>query len=271
MRKLDFFSTEQQDEFVANVFRFKENGIFLDVGSAHPIVANNTYALELNFNWTGYCFDLYRIMPGYWNGKDKVWVDSNWYDQRQAPWCQLDVTSEEFTIFLKNHFPKGTIVDYISVDVDMPDRSLSLIALERILNSEIEFKCLTFEHELHKWGHTYKEAAADLLRKRGFVCIIENTRMYGGGMLPDAQQYNEDWWVHKDHFDQAVLDFYARNMYYFDAVQALRRCLGNDYTAHRHSNQAYPSQMDYFISDSQQQSHICLHHPWKPAYNSDLI
>jgi len=46
------YSQNSQDLFVYSVLQ-KNNGYFLEIGSNHPIIHNNTYLLENNFNWKG--------------------------------------------------------------------------------------------------------------------------------------------------------------------------------------------------------------------------
>jgi hypothetical protein len=41
-----------QDMFVDKITN-KKNGTFLEIGSHHPIVSNNTYILEKKHNWKG--------------------------------------------------------------------------------------------------------------------------------------------------------------------------------------------------------------------------
>jgi len=44
---IEFYSLEQQDEFILNLFDHKRNGTFLDVSCWHPIGGSNTYYLSL--------------------------------------------------------------------------------------------------------------------------------------------------------------------------------------------------------------------------------
>ena len=47
------YSQAAQDLFVLKVLNNKKNGTFLEIGSRHPIIANNTYLLENQYNWKG--------------------------------------------------------------------------------------------------------------------------------------------------------------------------------------------------------------------------
>ena len=47
------YSQAAQDLFVLKVLNNKKNGIFLEIGSRHPIISNNTYLLENQYDWRG--------------------------------------------------------------------------------------------------------------------------------------------------------------------------------------------------------------------------
>ena len=42
-----------QDKFVVSVLKNKQNGFFLEIGSNHPKLINNSYVLEKELNWKG--------------------------------------------------------------------------------------------------------------------------------------------------------------------------------------------------------------------------
>jgi len=43
------YSQAAQDLFVLKVLDNKKGGVFLEIGSSHPIIANNTYSLETQY------------------------------------------------------------------------------------------------------------------------------------------------------------------------------------------------------------------------------
>ena len=47
------YSQAQQDVFILNILKGKQNGYFVELGSNDPIVINNTFLLETHFNWKG--------------------------------------------------------------------------------------------------------------------------------------------------------------------------------------------------------------------------
>jgi len=47
MSSVKYNGQAEQDKFVLNVMKHKQNGFFLEIGSNHPIHINNSYILEL--------------------------------------------------------------------------------------------------------------------------------------------------------------------------------------------------------------------------------
>jgi hypothetical protein len=47
----------QQDKWVEEVFNFKENRYFVDVGAYDGFTFNSTYTLEKKYNWNGICIE----------------------------------------------------------------------------------------------------------------------------------------------------------------------------------------------------------------------
>jgi FkbM family methyltransferase len=55
---LDYVSQCEQDKWaIEEVFNFKRNGYFVDIGAADGVVISNTYVLEKEFQWSGVCIE----------------------------------------------------------------------------------------------------------------------------------------------------------------------------------------------------------------------
>lgn len=52
-----FFSQSGQDRFVDEFFNNKNKGVFLDIGANDGISLSNTYFLEKEREWSGFCFE----------------------------------------------------------------------------------------------------------------------------------------------------------------------------------------------------------------------
>lgn len=53
-----YYSQLKQDQYVAeNIFNFKRNGVFFDIGAHDGITCSNTYFFEKELGWTGICIE----------------------------------------------------------------------------------------------------------------------------------------------------------------------------------------------------------------------
>lgn len=52
-----YFSQDGQDKYVAEIFNYNENGVFVDIGANDGITFSNTYFLEKKLNWKGVCVE----------------------------------------------------------------------------------------------------------------------------------------------------------------------------------------------------------------------
>jgi hypothetical protein len=213
---LKFHSHEQQDEFVFNVLDQKTDGFFLDVACGHPLIGSNTYTLEKYLNWTGFCFDIVDAESQH-----------QWSSKRTAKFLNIDATSDSFRDFLKNNIPKNTIIDYISLDIDFTN---TVVALKKIIDAGVEFKTMTFEHEICNWGPQQRDESREILTGLGTVRLFEDVR-HPTFLLPDpsASSAFEDWWIHPKYIDPAILTIGTTEWFYRDNVQLLKEYKNQNY------------------------------------------
>ncbi len=57
IKKASFVEQHGQDFFVANYFKNKKKGVFVDIGANDGICFSNSYALEKKYNWSGLCIE----------------------------------------------------------------------------------------------------------------------------------------------------------------------------------------------------------------------
>ena len=53
--------------FPLQILNYKKNGVYVELGSSHPINGNNTYTLESNYGWTGLSIDIEEKMCNEFN------------------------------------------------------------------------------------------------------------------------------------------------------------------------------------------------------------
>jgi hypothetical protein len=239
MKTIEFYSWEQQDEFIINLFKHKTDGIFLDISAAHPRVGSNSYTLEKSFSWKGHAFDIIDVHQAF-----------GWNNIRSTPFIQQDATSESLTQFLKDNY-SNQVIDYISLDVDAHDTNLALPVLKRILDAGIRFKALTFEHELYMHGPATRDESRQLLESLGYVRLFGDVCAWGA--KPDrfkSGEYFEDWWVDPQYFDAEILAVASEKTYTFDCVNKLRIISGVEYTANHMCCRAFPNEWCIWLNEA---------------------
>jgi hypothetical protein len=240
MQTIEFHSHEQQDEFIFNLFKQKQNGFFLDISCGNPRIGSNSYTLEKYCGWNGIGFDI-----------GDVEKDLQWSQYRKSPFVKMDATSPHLTNFLNNNAPE--VVDYISLDVDAAGTNLALQSLHRVLSSNVKFKAMTFEHECYIHGQSIRDQASAVLEDRGFIPLFADVRLWAGGVGDDSGSTFEDWWIHPDYFDKSILEIQEQGLYYFECVEKLKTALGNEYLARHRCSRAWPKEYDLFWHAQEEQ------------------
>ena len=176
-----FNGQSQQDRFVLNVLNYKKNGYFLEIGSNHPIIINNSYLLETKYNWKGimveYVNDFLPLYKEHRPNSIHVINDARTIDYKN--------------LFEQNNFP--TSLDYLQIDLEVSNGSTieTLIQLDSNIFDTYKFATVTFEHDIYNtnFANTRIESRK-IFKKRGYICIFEDINNHG-------YPY-EDWYVHPD-------------------------------------------------------------------------
>jgi hypothetical protein len=176
-----FNGQAQQDRFVLNVLNYKKNGYFLEIGSNHPIIINNSYILETKYNWKGimveYINDFLPLYKEHRPNSIHVINDARTIDYKN--------------LFEQNNFP--TSLDYLQIDLEVSNGSTieTLIQLDSNIFDTYKFATVTFEHDIYhtNFANTRIESRK-IFKKRGYICIFEDIHNHGNPY--------EDWYVHPD-------------------------------------------------------------------------
>jgi len=167
-----------QDKFVIEQLKGKKNGVFIDIGGAHPTDINNTYTLENELDWRGLSFD---IGPPYSHGCESMSLDEYkdfWSSNRTTPIICGDALTQNYSqIFKDNNLPKH--MDYLTIDLEPPRTTLDCLLL--IPFDEYIFNVITFETDYYRDTST-REPSREFLTSHGYKLVMENNQ--------------EDWYVH---------------------------------------------------------------------------
>lgn len=198
------YSQAQQDVFILNILKGKQNGYFIELGSNDPIVINNTFLLETHFNWKG-------IMIEY----NETYLDKYKEIRPNSVHIINDATLIDYNdLFLKNDVPQN--IDYLQVDLE-PGNGSTLKLIELFDNSGIfdkyKFAVVTFEHDIYQASNPEftdaekqvyidtKNKSIEIFKKYGYVMVFENIND-----KRDLSVAFEDWYVHPDLVDMNYIN-----------------------------------------------------------------
>lgn len=183
------FSQAYQDLFVLSMLNGLYNGTYLEIGSNEPFQLSNTALLEQNYNWKGISIDIEPHMVNLFNDHRK---------NKAVCINALDVDYAKFiNLHLRNSIKPVEVVDYLQVDCEPP--SVTFEILQKILESDVKFRVITFEHESYYAGDDFKLASRILLEEKGYQLVVSDIC---------NDEYNtayEDWWVYPTLVDEQLI------------------------------------------------------------------
>jgi hypothetical protein len=186
------YSQNSQDLFVYSVLQ-KNNGYFLEIGSNHPIIHNNTYLLENKFNWKGLLIEY-----------DKSFEESYKIDRPNSIYQINDARNINYReIMDNNNFPAN--MDYLQIDLDVDNKSTldTLILLDNTIFDKYKFATVTFEHDIYSGNYfDTQKISREIFNKRGYVLVFPNVKVF----WEDDYKPFEDWYVHSDLIDLEIIN-----------------------------------------------------------------
>lgn len=178
MKKFNKTSSSHQDIFAYQIGGSKGN--YLEIGGGDSYTANNTYALEKWHGWQGVSIEI-----------NKKRHAESWQTRQNPIVWDSALTIDYEKLLQDNNIPLS--LDYLQVDIEPASRTFE--ALERVLDTNISFKCCTFEHDSYamKKGDTnYKVKADELMLRNGYKVAVENV------LSRKNKKYYETWYVRND-------------------------------------------------------------------------
>lgn len=180
----------QQDKFVLNITKNKQNGFFLEIGSNDPININNTYVLENTYGWKG-------IMVEF----SDAWLNEYKKHRPNSIHIINDATKVDYkATFEANNVPLH--LDYLQIDLEA-DNGSTLNALKK-LDTEVmdkyKFATVTFEHDIYHTNHSNTRLESrSIFEKRGYIRVFSDVNNAG-------ENPYEDWYVHPDLVDMKTIN-----------------------------------------------------------------
>lgn len=191
-----FNSDAKQDKFVANIFNFKQNGYYLDIGANDSKRSNNSFYLSDALKWQGICVEYNEIHA------------KSFSNRENCTFIQKDATLINYKdLFIESKFPKE--IDYLSLDVD----TKSLEVLKILPLKEYQFKAITIEHDSYIYGDLYKAEQRNILQENGYYLICSDVFVQQPNFNIKEASF-EDWWVHPKFFNESILKKIQSNKEY---------------------------------------------------------
>lgn len=164
-----------QDMFVLSVLDGQRNGTFVEIGSGHPELFNNTLLLEKDFGWKGISLD---------NSERMCHIFSR---TRNTNIVLADAANTDYKALFKQHCLEQRI-EFLRINSEYA----SIEALKRIPFDKHEFSIIQFQHNAVWWGNDFKEESRKILSKIGYILMVSDVAV-------DERSNYEDWWVHPDY------------------------------------------------------------------------
>ena len=166
------YSRHFQDMFVLSALDGKRNGSFVELGSGHPELFNNTKLLEENFGWKGISVD---------NSERLCHIFSR---KRSTGIILEDASQLDYRVLFKQQCFDQRI-DFLRINAERA----SIEALKKIPFDKHEFGVIQFQHNAVWWGSEFREESRRLLSQIGYVLLVNDVAV-------DPKSPYEDWWVH---------------------------------------------------------------------------
>ncbi len=185
---MSFNSQAGQDIFVLKTLKEKQNGTFVEIGSCHSIIINNSYILESKYNWRG-------IMIEY----DSRYLEAYKQHRPNSYHIIQDATTIDYSEAFKDaKMPYN--IDYLQIDLEVSNNS-TLKVLEK-LDTEVmdmyKFATVTFEHDIYA-GNRFntRDSSRTIFEKRGYVRVFSD--------VSNGSNPFEDWYVHPELVDMEYI------------------------------------------------------------------
>jgi hypothetical protein len=186
-----YYSQAFQDKFILNVLKEKKDGFFIEIGSNHPIINNNTYTLEKNYGWKG-------VLVEY----DANFLSLYHKDRPNSIPIINDATKVDYKHLLEtNNMPVK--MDYLQIDLEVNNRSTltTLELFDQTIFDTYTFATITFEHDIYTGNHfDTRELSREIFKKRGYIPVFADVCDHVPRLV------FEDWYVHPDLVDMAHVE-----------------------------------------------------------------
>ena len=166
------YSRHFQDMFVLSLLDGKKNGTFVEIGSGHPELFNNTLLLEKEFGWKGISID---------NSERMCYQFSR---NRSTSIILANASEINYGQLFKQSCLEPYI-DFLRINAE----GASIEALKKIPFDNYKFATIQFQHNACWWGDEFRQESRKILSKVGYILHVPDVAV-------NEKHAYEDWWVH---------------------------------------------------------------------------
>jgi hypothetical protein len=174
-----FYSEALQDLFARNIGFATGLTTYLEVGSGEPIRNSNSFLLEKDMSFKGVSIELDQHLS------------TKFKESRRNPVICEDATLINYSEII-SEFNLGNNIAYLQIDIDPAPRSLEV--LMRMPFDQINFACITFEHDFYRQGAKIRNKQRDILRSFGYLLVCPDVK------VTQLKKF-EDWWINPQLID----------------------------------------------------------------------
>ena len=169
-------SASRLDEFALRMLNFKREGTYIDLGSAHSQIHNNTHLLAMQYDWRGLCVEM-----------SKDFHPESYNERKNCTFLNEDALKVDYEkVFTEMSMPAS--IDFASIDID----TLDLEMVKLLPHDKYRFKVIGIEHDAYGTGDTYRMPQREFLQSKGYILTCANILI----RLSDERRWPfEDWYL----------------------------------------------------------------------------
>lgn len=192
-----FKSQAGQDRWICELFSYKKNGYFIDIGAFDGIAFSNTYYLEKELDWTGICIEAGKknfesLMKNrtcsclnyaiYNENKPVMFKENGMYGlvEENGEQSIEAITMEKLMMLYK----APSSIDYISLDIEGSEFE----ALEKFPFDKYKVSAWTIEHNSHVDFGALKMKVREVMLNNGYVLVPDDIKTCSW----------EDWYINSE-------------------------------------------------------------------------
>lgn len=185
-----YFSQLKIEDQLDELFSYKKNGTFLDVGCCSPFYVSNTAGMEVNHGWRGIGVDISPHDNTLWGRKNSE-HDERWELRPNTKIYEASALEFDFQkAFDECDMPD--VIDFVNVDIDTVENNIQVV--RKLLQTDRKFNIILMETDHYSYDRSsidpYLEKVDSEFSKSGYIhranTFFEDYRLHEHYRIQDA-------------------------------------------------------------------------------------